>query len=316
MDVNITLDQLREAQAFLNRKGLCSPLVPWKNNIVFKDESLMPSGAFKIRGATYCLSKLLPEQRAKGVVAYSTGNHAQGVSTAAKELGIKATIVMSPDALPFKVEATRKLGAEIVMVPPHLRRQTAEELAKKTGAFLVPPYDHPDIITGQGTIGLEILEEIEPAAVFVPVGGGGLIAGIALAIKLIDPLVQIIGVEPEMDDDACRSFKSGKIEQLSELHDTIADAVKLGTLGEMTFPLIRKYVDDMISVSEEQIARATIMCTEEAHLFAEPSGALSLAGALSYKKKFLTNRPIVCILSGGNTTLENLCNLLHRNQCS
>ncbi len=307
MNPNITLDKIYQAQEILKTQFSPTPLLPFQNNIFLKAESLQPSGSFKIRGATYFLSQITPEQRSRGVVAYSTGNHAQAVALAAKKLNMKATIVMSPDAQPFKIEATKKYGAEIVMADIHSRKQTAEDLAAKTGAFFLPPFDHINVITGQGTIGLEILDAVTPEAVFVPVGGGGLIAGIAFAIKKLKPDVKIIGVEPDLDNDGYRSFKSGKLEGMAEMQDTIADAVKIGKLGTLTFPLIQEYVDDMMTVSEKQIAAATIKCAEVAHLFAEPSGALGLAGALAYPQKF--SGPIVCILSGGNTTVDNLCKL-------
>lgn len=280
--------------------------------IYLKAECLQPSGSFKIRGATYTLSLLTPEQRSKGVIAYSTGNHAQAVALAARQLGIKATIVMSPEAMPFKVEATRSYGAEIVMTSPQDRKKLTESMALSTGMTLVPPFDRVSVILGQGTIGLEILEHLDPAAVFVCVGGGGLISGIAAAIKQINSQVKIIGVEPELENDAWRSFTSGKLVSMSGPSDSIADAVKIPSLGELTFPLMRTYVDEMITVSEEQIARATFLCMETGHLFVEPAGALALAGALLYEKPLAANKPVVCIASGGNTILPNICQLYAR----
>lgn len=306
--LDIALEKFQAARAALVDKALVTPLVPYPYEfpIYLKAENLQPSGSFKIRGATYCLSRLTPQQRAKGVIAFSTGNHAQAVALAAQQLGIKATIVMSHDALDFKISATRRYGAEVIMVSLDERVLVTETLAKEKGYYLIPPFDHPDVVTGQGTIGLEILDEMTPAAVFVPVGGGGLIAGIATAIKKSNPSVKIIGVEPELEDDACQSFKSGTLVRGTASSTTIADAVKIPCLGTIPYPLIRTYVDDIITVSEKQIAEATLNIVKKTHLLVEPSGALALAGACIYKP---IQGPVVCIASGGNTTLATLCTL-------
>lgn len=294
-----------KARDLLKDKVLKTPLIPyWKApHLYLKAESLQPSGSFKIRGATYCISQLSDEERKNGVVAYSTGNHAQAVALAAKKEAIKATIVMSPDVLEFKINATKALGAEVILVNAKDRRSFAENFAKENHAYLIPPFDHPDIIAGQGTIGLEILEEITPYAIFVPVGGGGLISGIAMAIKQKNPHVKIIGVEPELEDDATRSFKEKKLIEQSSPSNTIADAVKIPSLGHITFPLILKYVDEMITVSEEEIKQSTHSILTTTHLLAEPSGALALAGALKYPLP--ENQPSVCILSGGNKRMKD-----------
>lgn len=301
----------------LQKRGLRTPLLgidaktPQGNSILLKAENVQPSGSFKIRGATYCLSLLSDAQKAAGVIAYSTGNHAQSVALAAKLLNIKATIVISPEAPQFKVDATREFGATVVMSEPssQARRKLAEELAKSHGYYLVPPYDHTDVIIGQGSIGIEILQDVTPAAVFVPIGGGGLISGVAVAIKKTNPLVKIIGVEPELENDTFQSFKSGKRESLNGPSNSIADAIKVQTLGDITYPLISHYVDDVIQVSEEQIKEATLMHAEKAHLIVEPSGALALAAALVYKGALEFDKPIICIASGGNVLLSFLCHL-------
>jgi threonine dehydratase len=310
---DIELEHIRNAREAIKGKALYTPLIPYtsattlqNHPIFFKAENLQPSGSFKIRGATYCLSLLSDEQKKAGVIAFSTGNHAQAVAMAAKQMNVKATIVMSPDALDFKVKNTKKLGAEVIIVPLEERLQFTQDLAKSKGYYFIPPYDHPDVITGQGTIGLEILEKLSPAAIFVPVGGGGLISGIAVAIKKSDPSVLIIGVEPEVENDAYHSFKKGHLFKDGGKSQTIADAVKIPSLGHLTYPLIQKYVDDIITVNEEQIAKATISCNEFSHLFTEPSGALALAGALIYQPKLPEGKPVVCILSGGNTTIKML----------
>lgn len=312
---DISLERFQEARRVIQGKALCTPLVPLQSavmpkghSLLLKAECLQPSGSFKVRGASYCISLLSAKQRKAGVVAYSTGNHAQAVALAAQQLGIKATIVMSPEAPEYKISATRSYGAEVVMVTPQQRRHHAEEFSRTTGAYLVPPYDHIDVITGQGTIGLEIVENLQPAAVFVPLGGGGLISGIAMAIKKSKRGIKIIGVEPELENDGWQSFKTGKLVTMAKPSHSIADAVRLPSLGHITFPLIQTYVDDIITVSEKQIAAATILSTT-AHLIVEPAGALALAGALHYTGTLPRGKPVVCVASGGNTTLETLVKL-------
>lgn len=311
--LNITLEQLKTARKVIEGKALNTPLIPLpdKNrpDIFLKTENLQPGGSFKIRGATYCISRL--PKSIKHIVAYSTGNHAQAVALAATKLGLKSTIVMSPEALDFKIAATKAFGAEVVIVPTHERLDYTMELSKKPGHYLVPPFDHPDVITGQGTIGLEIMEKIAPKVVFVPVGGGGLISGIALAIKQIDPSVKIIGVEPELEADAFESFKTGKLVGIKAPSSSVADAVKIPRLGDLTFPLIQHYVDDMLTVSEDEILQATFYIMEKTHLIAEPAGALALAAAW---KSSLKEGPIVCIASGGNINLNLLCKFVSNNE--
>lgn len=316
--IDISLEKIKEAKRALSGNAITSPLIPLntleneKNPIYLKCENLQPSGSFKIRGASYSISTLSEEQKKKGIIAYSTGNHARACAWAAKKAGIRARIVMSPDAPSFKIEAVQALGAEIIMTEPssEKRRQVAEELAEKNGYYLLAPYDSEPVITGQATIGLEIMEQIEPACVFVPVGGGGLISGIATAIKKLNPNVKVIGVEPDLEDDACRSFKTGNLVYLSSASKSIADAIKVLALGHMTFPIIQKYVDDMVSVSEEQIKEATLLLHQKSHLVVEPAGALALASALSYKGKFPEGKPIVVVISGGNTSLSFLQSLI------
>jgi threonine dehydratase len=315
----LTLEDIQDARASLAGKALVTPLVPLmsaatpaNNPLLLKAENLQPSGSFKIRGALHCLSRLDADQRAHGVIAYSTGNHAQAVALAARRQQIPATIVMSPDAPAHKVEATRRYGATVVMAESssQARRLLAEELARATSLYLVPPYDHPDVMAGQGTIGLEILEQgPPPSTVFVPIGGGGLIAGIATALKLSASGVRVIGVEPELENDAWQSFQRGTRVSLPGPSPSIADAIRVQTLGDLTYPLIRRYVDEVVTVSEAQITSATLLAAAEAHLVVEPSGALALAAALVYAGRLLQGRPVVCIASGGNVTLDALCDL-------
>ena len=310
------IKKIISAYEIIKQKKLTTPLVklhnvttPQSHSIYLKAECLQPGGSFKIRGVSYAISKLTPEQRAIGVVAYSTGNHAQAVALAARELGVHAVIVMSPNVPIYKIEATQNYGAEIVITEPESRIAVTEELVKNKGYYYIPPFDREDVIEGQGTIGLEILEQIDTTAVFVPVGGGGLISGIALAIKHFKPDIQIIGVEPEFENDTYQSFKSGKRVKINTTSQTIADAIRV-PVGELTLGLITKYVDDILTVSEEQIAQATLLCIRQAHLWVEPAGALGVAGALHYRGNFATGKPIVCVASGGNMSIEFICQLL------
>lgn len=312
---DIPLATFYEAAEAIKGKALRTPLLALScpeqqgKPIFLKAECLQPSGSFKIRGATFCLSRIDPQVRAKGVIAYSTGNHAQAVALVAKQLGIPATIVMSPEAPAFKVERTREYGAEVVFAEAgsEARMKLTYSLAKERNLTVIPSYDNLDVIAGQGTIGLEILDEIEPEFVFVPVGGGGLIAGIAMAIKKINPKVKLIGVEPELEDDGCQSFAKGYKVRMQSVSNSVADAIKIQELGQIAYPIMQTYVDEMIAVSEEEIIHATKLTLNRSHLFVEPSGALALAGALGYKKR--STKPTVCIASGGNTLLQNLCQL-------
>jgi len=304
-EYDIPLSHFHEAASAIQGKVLRSPLVELEPHLYLKAENMQPSGSFKIRGATYCMSRLSPEAKKRGVITYSTGNHAQAVALASQRLQIPATIVMSPDAPLFKIERTKEYGAAVVMTEPSslIRRTLAEEIAARDNLTLVPPYDHLDILAGQGTIGLEILQEMTPAYVFVPVGGGGLISGIAMAIKKQNPQVVLIGVEPELENDAYQTFQVGHRVRLEKSSSSIADAIKIQELGNITYPIMQAYVDEMVQVSEEEIKQATREILDRGHLFVEPSGALGLAGARAYKVK---NRPTVCIVSGGNTLLANL----------
>jgi threonine dehydratase len=320
LTLNLELAQIKRAQGSIAGEVLLTPLVsvgsertPGGNPIYLKAENLQPGGSFKIRGATYTLSLLNEEQRSAGVIAYSTGNHAQAVALASKQLGIRATIVMSPDAPGFKVEATRNYGAKVVMAASSsiARSELAEQLATAEGLYLVPPYDNINVMAGQGTIGLEILEQTQPAAVFVPIGGGGLIAGIAAAIKQVNKEVRVIGVEPEWENDTYQSFHQGQRIVLPSASESIADAIRVQMPGELTYPLIRRYVDDIVTVSEQEIAAATLLAIKETHLLLEPSGGLGLAAALKYQHSLSEGRPVVGIASGGNTTLEALYHLQH-----
>ena len=273
--------------------------------LFLKLENLQPIGAFKLRGAYNKIASLSPEERARGVIAYSSGNHAQGVAYAARALRTKAVIVMPGNAPAIKLEATAALGAEIVKVGPGSseRQQKAEELAAQHGYAIVPPYNDEKIIAGQGTMGLEILEEI-PAVetVLVPVGGGGMISGVAAAIKLSRPAVKVIGVEPALAADAQASFRSGQVVNLpaEEVTRTMADGLRTQSIGAINFEHIRKFVDDIVTVSEDEIREAMRLLAENPRTIAEPSGAVAVAGFLFRHKELPRGTIHVAVISGGN----------------
>jgi threonine dehydratase len=316
-----TID-IAAAYALLRERLPVSPLMRiegWQTAagvpIVIKAENLMPTGSFKIRGATYRMATLSTDQRARGVVAYSTGNHARAVAAAARDAGIEATIVMSPDVPQDKLDAVARLGAHIVMAEPFSssRRVKAEAIACETGKVLIPPYDAVEIIAGQGSIGIELLAQLgsrTPSTVFVPVGGGGLIAGVAKAVKDLSPNVRIVGVEPEVENDASVSFRQKALVTVRAKTPSIADAIRVERLGDLTFPLILEYVDDIVTVSEDEIRSATRRYIDEAHMVVEPGGAVALAAAFRDDQAAIGNGPVVVLACGGNISFERLRTVL------
>jgi threonine dehydratase len=305
----LQLDTIEAARRCIQQHLVPSPLIRlsgdgYCSGLAVKPEYLQPSGSFKIRGAVNSVLQLTDEQKSRGVVAYSTGNHAQAVGLAAKAAGTPATIVMSPDVPDYKLLATCRLGARVVMAESssEVRRRLAEDIANKEGLTLIPPYDDPAVIAGQGTIGLEILDEETPAAIYVPVGGGGLIAGIAAAIKQREPSVRILGVEPAEENDTYLSWRAGQRIGLSRSSNSIADAIKVQIPGQMTFPLIRRYVDDIVLVDDHQIIAAMRLYFRKTGHRLEPAGATALAAAISGRAA--GSGPVVCIASGQNITLE------------
>jgi threonine dehydratase len=299
----ITLADIEAARARIAPWVRPSPMVAMNpSGLRLKAESLQPIGAFKIRGAFNAILSLAPEQRAAGIVAHSSGNHAQAVAYAAARLGVAATIVMPRNAPSPKIEGVRSEGAEIVMVGPASaeRAQTARDLAAKRGVALIEPFDMFEIMAGTGTIGLEILEQApDVETVFVPVSGGGLLGGLAAAVKLSRPEVKVIGVEPERASDAYQSFRAGQIVSITaeEAASTLADGLRVQRLGEKTWPHIRAYVDDIVTVSEDALRAAMRRIAAEARLVAEPSGAAAIAGALAHG---VDPTRSVAVLSGGN----------------
>ncbi|WP_405017915.1 threonine/serine dehydratase [Kitasatospora sp. NBC_00070] len=315
----IGLEELRAAQQRIAGVAVRTPLMPcpWAAQgdraLWLKPESLQPTGAFKIRGAYNRLAALTGAERARGVVAQSSGNHAQAVAYAAQLLGIKAVIVM-PDVSPaVKVDNTRAFGAEVILVGPGERDTLPAELAERHGYVWVPPYDDPYIIAGQGTVGLEIAEDApdELDTVLVPVSGGGLISGTAAALKLACPGVRVIGVEPELAADARASFLAG--ERVSwpteQTYRTIADGLRTPSVGVLPFDHIQAYVDDIVTVSEQEIRDTVAVLARRGRLVAEPSGAVAPA-AYFHRAAELEGRVFGAVVSGGNIEPSLLAELL------
>jgi threonine dehydratase len=315
----VTLSEIQQAQVLLRNFAVRTPLVACKledaRQIFVKPENLQPVGSFKLRGAYNKISSLTAEQRALGVVSHSSGNHAQGVAYAARALNVRATIVMPRTAPKVKMDATRALGAEVVLVGPasNDRIAKAEELERERNLVPVPPYNDEKIIAGQGTIGLEILEDLpEVEVVLVPVGGGGLISGIATAIKESRPQAKMIGIEPEFAADAQASLRLGKIQSVSaeSAMRTLADGLRSQSIGPVNFEHIRRYVDDIITVKEEEIGRAMKHLLFSARILAEPSGAVATAAALFHAGEIPASPKIVALVSGGNVEPQLLSDML------
>ncbi|HUP50279.1 MAG TPA: threonine/serine dehydratase [Thermoanaerobaculia bacterium] len=265
-----------------------------------KCENLQRAGSFKIRGGLNALLQLTDDQRRRGVVAFSSGNHAQGVALGAQLLGIKATIVMPQNSVAAKVEATRGYGAEVVEggVTAATRDTVAREIAARTGATVIPPFDDERIIAGAGTVGMEIAEEWpEVASIVVPLGGGGLLAGVALAATTILPTVGVYGVEPAAGNDGEQSFRSGRIVTI-EPPETIADGARTVSLGERNFAIIRERVRDVVSVGDEVLLDAVKFAMARTKLVIEPTGALGLAALFSGRVR--PKGPVAVVISGGN----------------
>ncbi|HMH17218.1 MAG TPA: threo-3-hydroxy-L-aspartate ammonia-lyase [Burkholderiales bacterium] len=273
--------------------------------VFFKCENLQRIGAFKFRGAYNAMSQLSPEERKRGVLAYSSGNHAQAVALAGKLLGIRVVIVMPADAPAVKIEATRGYGAEIVLYDKHkeVREEVAEKVAHERRLAMIPPFDHAHVIAGQGTAAKELIEDAGSLDyLFVPCSGGGLISGCAVAASHLSPGCQVIGVEPEAGDDATRSFKT-KTLQTCHNPDTIADGARTHALGRLTFPLVLRYVHDMVTVSDAELVRATLYLWERMKIIVEPTGALGAAG-LFERGLPVAGKRIGVILSGGNVDFK------------
>jgi threonine dehydratase len=319
----VTLTDIRQAQTRLRGIANRTSLIDFaldgsgpsdRGKLYLKLENQQPIGAFKLRGAYNKIVSFTDEERRRGVVSYSSGNHAQGVAYAARALGVKAVIVMPNNAPAMKREATAALGAEIVLVGPGSdeRMLKAQELAAERGYAIVPPYDDEQIIAGQGTIGLEILEDLPNVeTVLVPVGGGGMISGIATAMKLSKPSVKVIGVEPEVAGDAQASLRAGKIVQYTaeQVTRTLADGLRTQSIGQANFEHIKRYVDDIVTVSEDAIRGAMQRLAADRSTIAEPSGAVAVAAFLFHHEQLPKTNINVAVISGGNIEPSMLAEL-------
>jgi len=323
MSDRIGTDEIEAAADLLRGVAIRTPMEEsrWLSALVggpvlLKCENLQRTGSFKIRGAYVRMSRLTPEERARGVVAASAGNHAQGVALAAQLLGISATVFMPHGAPIPKVNATRAYGAEVVFHGAILDEALvrAVRYAEETGAVLIHPFDHVDIVAGQATCGLEILQQApEAATVLVPTGGGGLIAGIALAIKATRPDVRVVGVQAEEAAAYPASLAAGEPVALESM-STMADGIAVARPGAVPFAAIEQYVDEVITVSEESISRALVLLLERAKLVVEPAGAVAVAAILDAPTTFST--PVVAVLSGGNVDPLLLAKLIRHGLAS
>ncbi len=305
--MSVTLADIEAARVLLDGVAVRTPMEEsrWLSAVAggevrIKAENLQRTGSFKARGAYVRLSRLSEEERARGVVAASAGNHAQGVALAAQLVGTRATVFM-PEGAPIpKERATRGYGAEVVFTGTYLEDAlvAAREFSERTGAVLIHPFDHEDIIAGQGTVGLEVLEQLpEAACVVVPTGGGGLLAGVALAVKALRPDVRVVGVQAKDAAAYPGSLEAGRPTPLEQMR-TMADGIAVGRPGDLTFAAVRDHVDDVVTVSEDSLARAVLALAERAKLVSEPAGAAAVAAILDDPTRFPT--PCVAVVSGGN----------------
>ena len=307
MPATVRLDDVEAAAANLDGVIRELPLAgaQWLDRLVGGDvrlvtENLQRAGSFKIRGAYNRIARLSAEERARGVVAASAGNHAQGVAVAAQLLGVQATVFMPEGATIPKVQATLGYGADVRFHGDTIDEalEAAQEFARETGAVLIHPFDHPDIVAGQGTLGLEIMAKLPGVrTVVVCTGGGGLLAGVALAVKSIDPTVRVVGVQAEAAAAYPASLAQGHPVRLEHMA-TMADGIAVGRPGDVPFAIVQQYVDEIITVTEEQISRAVLLLLERAKLVVEPAGAAACAAVLADPAQF--EPPVAVVLSGGN----------------
>lgn len=279
--------------------------------LFFKCENFQRMGAFKFRGALNALAQFTPQQKKAGVIAFSSGNHAQGIALAAQILNIPATILMPLDAPEVKVAATEGYGASVVRFDRYTqdREQLTQELATQQGLTIIPPFNHPHIIAGQGTSAKELFEEVgELDALFVCLGGGGLLSGCALAARALSPNCKVYGVEPEAGNDAQQSFRSGKIVHI-ETPKTIADGAQTQHIGHYTFALIQQNVDDILTATDEQLVDCMKFYAERMKMVVEPTGCLSFAAAVKMKEE-LRGKRIGIIVSGGNVDIKRFAELM------
>lgn len=314
----LTLDKIYHASYVLKNvirptDLIYAPNINPESKIYLKTENLQVTGSFKVRGAYYKISQLSDEEKAKGVIACSAGNHAQGVALAATKNGIKSLICL-PDGAPIsKVEATKKYGADVCLVKGVYDNayQRARELQKEKGYTFIHPFDDDDVIAGQGTIGLELLDQLPKMdAVIIPIGGGGLISGIAFALKSLNPDIKVYGVQAAGAPSMFNSVRDHKIETLTEVA-TIADGIAVKTPGDHTYEICSKYVDEIVTVTDDEISTAILTLIEQQKLIAEGAGAVAIAAAL-FNKVDIKGKKVVCLLSGGNIDVTILSRVINR----
>lgn len=314
----LTLDKIYHASFVLKEAIRTTDIIPAPNlkpgcEIYLKTENLQVTGSFKVRGAYYKISQLTAEEKSRGVIACSAGNHAQGVALAATKNGIKSLICL-PDGAPIsKVEATKRYGAEVCLVPGVYddAYNKALELKDTCGYTFIHPFNDPDVIAGQGTIGLEILNQLENVdAIVVPIGGGGLIAGIAYAVKHLKPAVKVYGVQAAGAPSMFESVKSGKLHALASV-STIADGIAVKQPGDLTYELCKQYVDDIVTVSDDEISSAILALIEQQKMIAEGAGAVAVAAAM-FGKIPTEGKKVCCVVSGGNIDVTILSRVIKR----
>jgi threonine dehydratase len=316
----VALEQIRIARERLKGVAIRTPLVRYPQpidgrSLHLKPENLQPIGSFKLRGAYNKIAALADDERGRGVVAYSSGNHAQGVAYAARTMGVRATIVMPTNAPSVKAPLVKALGAKVVLVGPasNERKAKAEEIAQEQGLAIVPPYNDEAIIAGAGSVGLEILDDFpEVELVLVPVGGGGLSSGVSAAIKLTNPRVKVIGVEPALANDAQQSLQAGHIVALAaeQVSKTLADGLRTQSIGQINFQHLRQYLDAIVTVTEPEIREAMRRLALHAKLVAEPSGAVTTAAFMFHADELPAARNSVAIISGGSVEPELFASIL------
>jgi threonine dehydratase len=317
LPLRVTYRDVVEAAALLDGKAHRTPVLTSRTvdrltgaRVFFKCENLQRGGAFKFRGAYNALAHLTADKKHNGVIAYSSGNHAQAVALAGRLLGIPAVIVMPADAPSVKIDATRGYGADVVLYDRNRddREVITADLARERGLTPIPPFDHPHVVAGQGTAAKELIEETGPLDVLlVPCGGGGLLSGCAIATRALSPDTSVIGVEPALGDDVLRSFRTRSVQRVHN-PATIADGARTSAPGEITFPLILHYVNDMLTVDDNELLRAMWYLWERLKIIVEPTGALGAAALLEGKLDARGKR-IGIVLSGGNADLKELCAL-------
>ncbi|WP_213975783.1 threonine ammonia-lyase [Tepidanaerobacter acetatoxydans] len=318
--MEITLKDIQEAKSSLRNVVYKTSLVHnttfsemAKSSVYLKMENLQKTGSFKLRGAFNKISRLPEKDRKNGVIASSAGNHAQGVAMAATSYGIKSTIVMPKHAPLSKIAATKSYGAEVILYGDVYDEayEKAKEIQKQTGAVFIHPFNDPEVIAGQGTIGLEILEDLpDTDIIVVPVGGGGLISGVAIAAKSIKPSIKIIGTQAKNMPSMAESISQGHITTIEGV-PTIADGIAVKTPGGLTFNIIKHYVDDIITVDEDEIANAILLLMERAKVISEGSGAVSVAAILN-RLEYIENKKVVALISGGNIDVNMLSRIIDK----